>query len=338
MTALRLVGLGKQHAGRVVLQPIELAVAPGELVALVGPSGSGKSTALRIIAGLDEPSIGRVVIGGRDVTSAPPPSRDVAIVFQSSTLYSHLTVFENMAFALRTRRLEPTARVHAVASALGIVGLLDRWPRQLSSGERQQVAIGRALAGSPRVLLFDEPLPNLDPGLRAVMRREIRRVHDEDGASSLYATHDQLEATALADRIVVLRDGVVQQIGTAGELYDRPANRFVAGFFGVPSMNFLSAELAARVIPAARVPEVVIGIRPEALLLEQRPGAIAVPASVASRERLGAEVLLHVASSQGRLTVRTDARSPARIGDHLTVWLDEHATHVFDARSELRVA
>jgi ABC-type sugar transport system ATPase subunit len=375
MSEVRLVGIRKQYdgaRGRAVLEDLALVIEAGRLVVVVGPSGCGKSTTLRIVAGLEEPSAGRVFIDGRDVTALPPAQRDIAMVFQSYALYPHMTVFENMAFALRMRRLpdsEIQTRVAAAARSLGIEGLLDRRPRQLSGGQRQRVAIGRAVVRQPKVFLFDEPLSNLDAKLRGDMRREIARVHREaagperDGVASIYVTHDQIEAMTLADQIVVLRDGAVQQVGSPMEIYDAPANRFVAGFFGTPAMNFLAAEIAtdgdglrARgpgfELAVARPPalagsfgafasrgprSVIVGIRPEALGLAQRPGTVPLRGSVALREVLGAEVLLHLDSPAGELTVRTDAHAPARPGDAVTVWLDREAMHLFDARSELRL-
>jgi ABC-type sugar transport system ATPase subunit len=361
MSEVRLVGISKHYDGarnKAVIEGLDLEAGNGELVVLVGPSGCGKSTTLRIVAGLEEPSRGKVFIGARDVTDVPPAQRDIAMVFQSYALYPHMTVFENMAFALRIRKLpqhEISERVQAAARSLGIESLLERRPKHLSGGQRQRVAIGRAVVRQPKVFLFDEPLSNLDAKLRGDMRREIARVHKEAGVTSMYVTHDQIEAMTLADRIVVLRDGAVQQVGTPMEVYDRPANRFVAGFFGTPAMNFLNAELAAdggglsargpgfelpmteRTLAPSSVGDVVVGIRPESLTLDARPGAVSLAASVALREVLGAEVLLHLDSAAGELTVRTDAHTPARAGDQVTVWMDRAATHLFDARSELRL-
>jgi ABC-type sugar transport system ATPase subunit len=361
MSDVRLVGISKQYEAspkarpRPALAHLDLAIASGELVVLVGPSGCGKSTTLRIVAGLEEPTTGTVRIGERDVTRVPPAERDIAMVFQSYALYPHMTVFENLAFALRIRRLpeaELRRRVEVVARSLGLDGLLDRLPRALSGGQRQRVAIGRAVVRAPQVFLFDEPLSNLDAVLRGDMRREIARLHRESQTTSLYVTHDQVEAMTLADRIVVLRDGALQQVGTPLEIYDAPANRFVAGFFGTPAMNFLAAEIRADGgPPAARGPgfelplasasggdgKVIVGIRPEAIGLDARGDGVAVPAEVAMREVLGAEVVLHLASPAGELTLRTDARAPARPGDRLTVYVDPAAVHLFDARSEQRL-
>jgi multiple sugar transport system ATP-binding protein len=365
MSEVRLVNVSKRyegtHASRAALAAFDLTIPAGEMVVLVGPSGCGKSTTLRIVAGLEEATTGQVFVDGRDVTHVPPAQRDIAMVFQSYALYPHMTVFENLAFALRIRKLgeaEIQARVDEVARSLGIHEYLGRRPKALSGGQRQRVAIGRAVVRNPKVFLFDEPLSNLDAKLRGDMRREIARIHRDSKTTSLYVTHDQVEAMTLADRIVVLKDGTIQQVGTPMEIYDAPANRFVAGFFGTPAMNFLRAEVAGDgrllrgagfELPVTGSPgspyrdadttagkDVIVGIRPEAVGLDAR-GGIAVPAEVNLREVLGAEVVLHVASPAGELTVRADAKQSARPGDRVTVYLDPGALHLFDARSELRL-
>jgi ABC-type sugar transport system ATPase subunit len=359
---VRLIGVSKRYEGstRPVIPHLDLVFPAGELAVLVGPSGCGKSTTLRIVAGLEEPSGGQVLIGGRDVTAMPPADRDIAMVFQSYALYPHMSVYENLAFALRIRRTadaEIKRRVEQVAESLGLTPYLDRRPKALSGGQRQRVAIGRAVVREPKVFLFDEPLSNLDAKLRGDMRREIARVHADSKTTSLYVTHDQVEAMTLADWIVVLKDGVVQQIAAPTEIYERPANRFVAGFFGTPSMNFLAAELASDGgalrargpgfdLPAPgatdadpRPEQIVLGIRPEAVSLGDRAfaGGVGLPAAVAMREVLGAEVLLHLESPAGELTVRTDVGNPSRPGDQVVAMLDPTAIHWFDARSELRL-
>jgi ABC-type sugar transport system ATPase subunit len=348
MSEVRLVGISKQYEGtraeKAALQHLDLTIPAGELVVLVGPSGCGKSTTLRIVAGLEEPTTGHVLIDGRDVTAVPPAQRDIAMVFQSYALYPHMTVYENLAFALRIRKLpdaEIRRRVEEVARSLAIEAYLDRRPKALSGGQRQRVAIGRAVVRSPKVFLFDEPLSNLDAKLRGDMRREIARIHLEARTTAMYVTHDQVEAMTLADRIVVLRDGTIQQVGTPLEIYDAPANRFVAGFFGTPTMNFLPVrgpgfELTGLVDRPAG-DDVTLGIRPERIGLEERARAMPLPARVGIREVLGAEVVLHLDSAAGEITVRTDVRAAARPGDQLTVWLDPATVHVFDARSELRL-
>jgi ABC-type sugar transport system ATPase subunit len=358
MSEVRLVGISKQYEGtrgeRAALEHLDLTIPSGEMVVLVGPSGCGKSTTLRIVAGLEEPTTGRVLVDGRDVTFVPPAQRDIAMVFQSYALYPHMTVFENLAFALRIRKLpeaEIRRRVEEVARSLDIEKYLDRRPKALSGGQRQRVAIGRAVVRSPKVFLFDEPLSNLDAKLRGDMRREIARIHQDASTTAMYVTHDQVEAMTLADRIVVLKDGTIQQVGTPIEIYDAPANRFVAGFFGTPSMNFLPAEVAREAgrttvrgvgfelsVGAREAKgDVTVGIRPERVGLEQRPSSVPLNAKVGMREVLGAEIVLHLQSAAGELTVRTDARAAARPGDALTVWLDPGAIHLFDARSEHRL-
>jgi multiple sugar transport system ATP-binding protein len=388
MSEVKLSGITKSYdgsGGRAALERLDLTIEDGAMVALVGPSGCGKSTTLRIVAGLEEPTAGKVMIGDRDVTNVPPAERDIAMVFQSYALYPHMTVYENLAFALRMRKRPETEireRVQSAAAALEIVEYLDRKPKALSGGQRQRVAIGRAVVREPAVFLFDEPLSNLDAVLRSEMRREIARIQKKTGTTSLYVTHDQVEAMTLADRIVVLRAGQVQQVGTPMEIYDRPANRFVAGFFGTPAMSFLSAEvgerggrLAARgagfelalghpqtssayrdgssaeqvdrwapasatlrqSLESASSTGVLVGVRPEAAQLEPSPGAPEVKAAVELREVLGAEVLLHLRAEAGCFTARTDARSAAREGDNVSVWLDPNKLHLFDASSERRL-
>ena len=360
MSEVKLEGITKRYEGveAMALESLDLAFASGELTVLVGPSGCGKSTTLRIVAGLEAPTTGRVSIGGRDVTQLPPAERDIAMVFQSYALYPHMTVFENLAFALRIRKRSEKdirAQVERVARSLGIESYLDRRPVHLSGGQRQRVAIGRAVVREPKVFLFDEPLSNLDAKLRGEMRREIARIHNLTAEiSSLYVTHDQVEAMTLADRIVVLDRGVVQQVGTPIEIYRQPANRFVAGFFGTPAMNFLSAAPAAPAaagsdaskwtargrgfaLEFAGAPpssELILGVRPENLGLHESPGASALRAEVTLREVLGPEVLLHLRCDAGELVARVDANAGAREGDHLTFWISPAAVHVFDAVSE----
>jgi multiple sugar transport system ATP-binding protein len=360
MSEVRLSGVGKRYpgadSGRPALERLDVTFASGELAVLVGPSGCGKSTTLRIVAGLEEPTTGRVLIGDRDVTDAPPAQRDIAMVFQSYALYPHMSVFDNMAFALKLRKLpaaEIRERVERVARSLGIEGFLARKPKALSGGQRQRVAMGRAMVRDPKVFLFDEPLSNLDAKLRGEMRREIARIHAESRTTCLYVTHDQVEAMTLADRILVLSEGRLQQLGTPIEIYDRPRNRFVAGFFGTPGMNFLSAEVGGDTgdalevrgsgfqvaVPRRSMPsrDVIVGVRPEAIGLAERPGAAPVTGAVELREVLGPEAILHLRTEAGPLTLRTDDRSAAREGESVTVWLDQSRLHLFDAGSEQRV-
>ena len=362
MSEVQLDGVRKQYEGvvRPVIPDLDLTIPAGKMAVLVGPSGCGKSTTLRMVAGLEDVTAGTIRIGGRDVTTLPPAERDIAMVFQSYALYPHMTVFENMAFGLRIARLaeaEIKRRVNAVADSLGLTPYLARTPKALSGGQRQRVAIGRAVVRQPKVFLFDEPLSNLDATLRGYLPREIARIHARSGSTSMYVTHDQIEAMTLADHIVVLKDGVVQQIGSPIDIYERPANRFVAGFFGTPTMNFLDADVAdAGELRSARGPgfeiplgtpqlrpatdvvaHVVLGIRPERVSLASEPGRVAIGGEVAMREVLGAEVVLHVDSPAGSLTVRADAASAPRRGDRIDVWLDPRSVHVFDAQTELRL-
>jgi ABC-type sugar transport system ATPase subunit len=367
VSELELVGIRKLYEGvsRPVIPDLALTIPSGQMAVLVGPSGCGKSTTLRMVAGLEEPTAGTIKIGKRDVTNLPPAERDIAMVFQSYALYPHMSVFENMAFGLRIKHLpeaEIRKRVTAAADNLGLTPYLERRPKALSGGQRQRVAIGRAVVRAPKVFLFDEPLSNLDAKLRSDMRREIARIHQQSKTTSMYVTHDQIEAMTLADMIVVLKDGVVQQIGTPVDIYERPANRFVAGFFGAPSMNFLTADLTAtgerqsargagfeiplgHKFPGApslrpakeSVDRIVVGIRPERLSLVGNTDDVALSGSVSMREVLGAEVVLHLESAAGPLTVRTDAGSAPRPGDTVQVWLDPKMIHVFDGATELRL-
>jgi len=363
VSELVLRGIRKQFEGvtRPVIPDLDLTIPSGEMAVLVGPSGCGKSTTLRMVAGLEEPTAGTIKIAGRDVTNLPPAERDIAMVFQSYALYPHMSVFENMAFGLRIKHLpeaEIKTRVNAAAESLGLTPYLQRRPKALSGGQRQRVAIGRAVVRAPKVFLFDEPLSNLDAKLRSDMRREIARIHLESKTTSMYVTHDQIEAMTLADQIVVLKDGVVQQIGTPVEIYEKPANRFVAGFFGTPTMNFLAANItqtgeartargpgfeiplatrAPALRPANESDKIVVGIRPERLSLAATTEAIALSGEVAMREVLGAEIVLHVESAAGPLTVRTDAAAAPRPGDTVRVWLDPGAIHLFDGATEVRL-
>src|SRR5690349_24758563 len=247
MSDLKLTGLHKRYGAVPAVRGIDLEVASGEFAVLVGPSGCGKSTLLRTIAGLETPDGGTIEIGGRVVNYVRPRDRDIAMVFQNYALYPYMNVFENIAFGLRARKTpqaEIETRVRRAADMLGITNLLDRLPRQLSGGQRQRVAIGRAIVRNARLFLFDEPLSNLDAQLRDEMRSEIKRLHQELGTTMIYVTHDQIEAMTLADRIVLMNSGQVEQVGAPLELYERPATHFVAGFLGSPKMNFIPATLA----------------------------------------------------------------------------------------------
>ncbi|HET7714237.1 MAG TPA: sn-glycerol-3-phosphate ABC transporter ATP-binding protein UgpC [Bauldia sp.] len=353
MSEVRLEAVRKNFGSVEIIRDVDLAIASGEFVVFVGPSGCGKSTLLRMISGLESVASGRILIDGRDVTRLAPGERQVAMVFQSYALYPHMTAVENMSFGLRMTgapRAEIEARVAEAARILQIEPLLERKPKQLSGGQRQRVAIGRAIVRHPKVFLFDEPLSNLDAALRVQMRVEIARLHAEIGATMIYVTHDQVEAMTLANRIVVLNRGVVEQVGAPIDLYDRPANRFVAGFIGQPKMNFLDATVAYRrdglvalTLPAAAAPlevplpappeadtPVTLGVRPNALTLADRPADLA--GRVAVVEHLGSESIVHVAVEgvADLVTVVAPGRTPLRHGDAVALAIDRNATHVFD--------
>jgi multiple sugar transport system ATP-binding protein len=347
--------------GFVAVHGADLVVEDGEFVVLVGPSGSGKSTTLRIIAGLESLTSGTLRIGDRVVNDVPPNERDIAMVFQSYALYPHMSVYENMAFALHLRKLPRTeidARVREAATILGITAVLERRPKQLSGGQRQRVAIGRAIVRQPRVFLFDEPLSNLDAKLRVQMRREIARIRRELSATVVYVTHDQVEAMTLGDRIVVMNEGRVEQIGSPLELYDHPQTLFVATFIGSPAMNLIEGTLQFGATPrfvaaddesfvislpparaerlaATQPTRVVAGIRPEDL--RRAPGVpqtgVPIPARVEASELLGNEVLIYLHAARQDLTMRAEPRLLPRPGDQLSLSVDPTKVHYFDRAS-----
>ncbi len=298
MATVELVGVEKRYGQTPVLARIDLSVADGEFVVLVGPSGCGKSTLLRCIAGLEEITSGELRIGDRRMNEVAPADRDVAMVFQSYALYPHMTVRRNMGFALELKRApDRDARVEQAATMLGLTHLLDRYPKELSGGQRQRVAMGRAIVRRPKVYLFDEPLSNLDAALRTHVRVELRRLHQELRTTTVYVTHDQVEAMTLADRIVVLDGGRVQQVGTPDALYFEPVNRFVAGFVGSPGMTFLD-DLE---------PGVVCGVRPHDVRLGTGPHE----ARVEVVERLGHESLVHLRLGASSLVARVEGSPPS---------------------------
>ena len=330
MAAISMRDVAKQFGKTEVIKHVQFDINDGEFAVFVGPSGCGKSTLLRLIAGLEEVSSGNIAFDNQDVTELPPPERGVAMVFQSYALYPHMTVFDNMAFGLKlakTNKSSIAQRVKNAAAILQIEHLLERKPRELSGGQRQRVAIGRAIVRQPRVFLFDEPLSNLDASLRVQMRLELKRLHGELGTTMIYVTHDQVEAMTLADRIVVLNGGVVEQVGAPLQLYHHPRNLFVAGFIGSPKMNFLSATVAAcggkegsdkelsikldsdkdaGVMISTSVAEdaklklgekVTLGLRPEHLSLAQ-PGAGQLEGTAIAVEHLGSEAYVHLKLDQ----------------------------------------
>ena len=350
MAEVRFERVWKRYDDVVAVRDLTLTLPDRGFTVLVGPSGCGKTTSLRMLAGLEAISEGDVFIGERRVNDLPPRDRDIAMVFQSYALYPHMTVFDNMAFGLRVRKLprdEIRRRVEDAAGTLGLSELLHRKPGQMSGGQRQRVAMGRAIVREPRVFLFDEPLSNLDAKLRGQMRLELSRLHERLGSTVLYVTHDQLEAMTLADRIVVMKDGVVQQVGSPREVYHHPHNRFVAGFIGSPPMNFVTARVEAGAIVAdglrVEAPEwapagrpVVLGLRPEALSVDNgRAPAVTAAAEVV--EPMGAEVLAHLDPGCGPLVARLPGDSPVRPGDVLDLAVDPARIHLFDPETEERI-
>ncbi len=353
-TSVRLDQITKSFNGTDVITGVSLEVKKGELVVFVGPSGCGKSTLLRLIAGLETPTSGALFIDDQDVTCAHPSRRGVAMVFQSYALYPHMTVFDNIAFALKIKGVpgdEIRAKVESVAEILQLETLLKRLPKALSGGQRQRVAIGRAMVREPAVFLFDEPLSNLDASLRGQMRVEIARLHAKLGATSIYVTHDQIEAMTLADKIVVLNQGRIEQIGTPMELYRKPANLFVATFLGSPGMNILPVTLAgadkARVtldtpqgqitlprkgVNATIGAAVSLGLRPESLSLSL-PGSAQFTGHVTLLERLGGETFAYVALTGfagNQVILKLDGEAELVIHQQVYLALDPRRTHLFD--------
>jgi multiple sugar transport system ATP-binding protein len=312
-----------------VLKRIDIDVAPGEFLILVGPSGCGKSTLLNIIAGLEDASEGDVRIGSRSVLGVPPAQRDIAMVFQSYALYPTMSVADNIGFALEMRKVPKAKRdktIARVAEMLQITHLLDRRPSQLSGGQRQRVAMGRALAREPQLFLFDEPLSNLDAKLRVEMRAEIKRLHQASGITSVYVTHDQIEAMTLGSRIAVMKDGIVQQLGTPAEIYGRPANTFVASFIGSPTMNLMDVTHA----PMAAAPQAkTLGLRPEHIRLDMGSDWKAVVKLV---EPTGADTFLDIESAGQPLTIRVAPELQVQPGDTVGLRADPQALHWFDAQ------
>ncbi|HEY4200726.1 MAG TPA: sn-glycerol-3-phosphate ABC transporter ATP-binding protein UgpC [Devosiaceae bacterium] len=348
MAKLELSNIRKSFGTTEVLKGIDLTVEDGEFAAFVGPSGCGKSTLLRLICGLDEITAGQMAIDGEIVNDVPPAKRGIAMVFQSYALYPHMTVEANMGYALRlagTPKAEIRERVQKAAKVLRIDGYLERKPRQLSGGQRQRVAIGRAIVREPRIFLFDEPLSNLDASLRVEMRIEIARMKERLGTTMVYVTHDQIEAMTLADKIVVLNAGQVEQTGTPLDLYNKPRNRFVAGFIGSPRMNFLplGKQLAdgAYAIPGGQVrlpdnlPETPkdVGIRPEHLELVAPGSEKSIDGTVSMTEHLGSDTYAYVSlpGSDELLVVRLSGADPVSRGAPTGVRLDPGLLHVFSA-------
>lgn len=351
MAQVALNKLVKRYGAYEALHEVEMAVEDGEFVVLVGPSGCGKSTLLRMIAGLEEISGGTISIGGRVVNDVRPKGRDIAMVFQSYALYPHMTVRKNMSFALKlagTPQPEIDASVQRAAAILGLEPLLDRKPKQLSGGQRQRVAMGRAIVRNPQVFLFDEPLSNLDAKLRVQMRAEIKELHQRLNATTVYVTHDQIEAMTMADKIVVMRDGYIEQIGHPLDLYDRPANRFVAGFIGSPAMNFIegrmdstrtdrfvSSDGTAISVPSGSGPHegsaTILAIRPEDLTVEATSYSEGFAATVLVVEATGPETIIILSGCGTRLSVVMKGRPDLKAGSVVRLRADPEKLHFFTA-------
>ncbi|APF39241.1 ABC transporter ATP-binding protein [Chelatococcus daeguensis] len=331
--------LTKVWSGSPAVDGISFTCASGEFTVLLGPSGCGKSTTLRLIAGLEQPSAGAIAIGGRDVTRRSPAERGIAMVFQSYALFPHLSVAENILFGLKVRRVpraERDERLKRAAQTLGLTQLLDRKPAALSGGQRQRVALGRAIVADAAVCLMDEPLSNLDAQLRQEMRAEIRSLQRRLGMTMIYVTHDQVEAMTMSDRVVLMREGRIEQQGTPAELYDCPASGFAARFLGTPPMNLLPAAIGAGLLPG--VPAAAggsIGVRPERLRVGA-PGR-GLAASIEAIEYLGADTLLTLDAAGAKLIARTDGHARHRIGEVVGVSCAAGDLHFFDAGSGRRV-
>jgi multiple sugar transport system ATP-binding protein len=351
----------KYDNGFHAVKDVDLEIRDKEFLVLVGPSGCGKTTTLRMVAGLEEITSGEILIGDRVVNELPPMDRDIAMVFQNYALYPHKTVFDNMAFGLQMRRYsqdEVKKRVREAAEILGIEVLLERKPRQLSGGQRQRVAVGRAIVRHPQVFLFDEPLSNLDAKLRVQMRTEIKRVHQKVRTTTVYVTHDQVEAMTLGTRVVVMKDGRVQQIGEPLELYGRPANKFVAGFIGSPAMNFVEVAISgsgeALWAEAAglriRVPQemstrvrsqsgqrLTLGVRPEAVRIANGVDDYSFATAVDVLEPLGNEILLNFRAGGVPMVARVDPGVRVKAHDNIRLALDPERLHFFDAKTETAI-
>lgn len=346
MANLSINSLVKTYGQTEVLHSIDLAIEEGEFVVLVGPSGCGKSTTLRLIAGLEEVTSGTIEIGDKVVNNLEPKDRDIAMVFQNYAIYPHMTVRKNIGFGLRSSKMpkaDKDQRIDEIAEILGMTDLLSRKPSQLSGGQRQRVAIGRAMVRDPAVFLFDEPLSNLDAQLRTQMRLEIKKLHQRVGATIVFVTHDQVEAMTMADRIVIMKDGYIQQVGTPSEVYHSPANTFVASFIGSPAMNMIPATVTGGAVqidggasvplatPIAQDRKVTLGIRPEDL--EPVDGPALISGSVNVREPLGHETLIHVGTAHGDIIAKADGRTPPDLGHTVNLGAAAQNIHIFDPDS-----
>ncbi len=345
----------------IAVNDLNLEIGDGEFICLVGPSGCGKTTALRCVAGLEEITDGRLLIGDRVVNNVAPKDRDIAMVFQSYALYPHMSVFDNLAFGLKLRKVkkdEIEKRVKQAADILGLERFLDRKPKALSGGQRQRVALGRAIVREPSVFLMDEPLSNLDAKLRVQTRAEIARLHQRLGTTTIYVTHDQVEAMTMGDRIAVMRDGVLQQVGTPQELYDHPSNVFVAGFIGSPAMNFatvkateggdlqlggaqlrLAGEPARAAGQQPKGKDLLIGFRPEHLVLANgADGLVRIPAKVDVVEYLGNDELIHAQAEGHEVVALLSSDERVKVGDSVDFGIPMDKLHIFDPESEQTLA
>ena len=337
--------------GYKAIHGIDMEIEEGEFIVLVGPSGCGKSTLLRMVAGLEDITSGEVHIAGRKVNDLEPSQRDIAMVFQNYALYPHMTVYKNMAYGLKnlgTPKDEINKRVNEVAKLLELEDLLDRRPKQLSGGQRQRVAMGRAIVRKPTAFLFDEPLSNLDAKLRVQMRLVIKNLQARLGTTTLYVTHDQVEAMTMADRLIVLKDGISEQIGTPMELYDKPKTQFVAGFIGSPAMNFIDATLSSnhdeiqfqdtklslKETLNSQTSNITFGFRPEHVTLAEN-GAMSLQVELV--EHLGAESIIHAKLDDTPITLRLNGHIEAKSGDTLKADIDADRYHFFDSTSGLRL-
>jgi multiple sugar transport system ATP-binding protein len=362
MAQVLMKDLNKKYDEVHAVKDVNLHIRDKEFMVLVGPSGCGKSTTLRMVAGLEEITSGEISIGDRIVNDLPPKDRDIAMVFQNYALYPHMTVYDNMAFGLKMRKFpkpEIQKRVQDAAEILGIQDLLKRKPRQLSGGQRQRVAVGRAIVRHPQVFLFDEPLSNLDAKLRVQMRVELKRLHDRLETTAIYVTHDQVEAMTLGDRVVVMRDGWIQQVGEPLELYSKPANRFVAGFIGSPAMNFAEVTIAdagalwlenpglrVRVPPSRgerlrpyKGQHVTLGIRPEDLHIAggADPSEYIFDSTVEVVEPLGSEILLDIKAGPNVMVARVDPSVRVKVHESIRLALNPERLHFFDLKTEAAI-
>ena len=355
MAEVTLRAVRKSYGSLEVIHGVDCEIADGELLVIVGPSGCGKSTLLRMVAGLERISAGEISIGGKVVNNLEPADRDIAMVFQTYALYPHMSVYANMAYGLKIRgtpKAEIDARVRKAAEILELSDFLKRKPRQLSGGQRQRVAMGRAIVREPAVFLFDEPLSNLDAKLRVQMRLEIKRLQQRLNITSIYVTHDQVEAMTLGDRLMVLNDGIVEQIGTPLELYDRPRTVFVAGFIGSPAMNFVEGRIrddgsSVELAGGATLPfsgrgkgerDVVVGVRPEHFVIAEEPDKL-LSVKVDVVEELGADTIIHghCTGAGTDLSVRVAGFRGARPGDDLPIRIDLDHVHAFDTKTRTRI-